>query len=181
MLLSVVFFKSSQLRLVVFLHLLKLPVFLLNLLFFFFNEGFLTLDFFRHLGPLFVLLILIRFHVRLQIRLDFLNIVNFSFLLLEHVFSLFKFLVLIAQLVYLGLELVWLLFLDHFNVAGGDFFDLGQAAVRETVTLQAYLSQCRILVQGFKHNSLDHFTEEVITKTDLTDSLVTLECIDNKN
>lgn len=78
-----------ELELVVLLQFSQLFVFVLNLLLLGFNQFFLPLNLSLHLSSFLVLVILVLFHVGLQVLLDLLHIVNFSLLLLEQVLSLF--------------------------------------------------------------------------------------------
>ena len=171
--------QSVEFLLVALLQLGKLLVLLLDALFLLFDEVLLASDGPLHLSTLLVLLVFVGLHMRLQVLLDLLNIVDLSLLLLEHVLCLLQFLVLVAQLVDLSFELVRLLLFDHLDVPVCNLLNLGEAAVREAVTLQSDFGQCRVLVQGFKHHGFDLLGEEVVAKADLTDMLVALKCIND--
>ena len=51
----------------------------------------------------------------------------------------------------------------------------------ESIALHTDIDQCSILVQGFKHDSFDLLAKEVVGESDLTDFLVSLEGIDQRN
>ena len=87
----------------------------------------------------------------------------------------------ISQLVDFCLELIWLLFFDHFDISLGDFLDLSETRVREAISLQADIHQGRIFVQGFKHHCFNLFAEKVICELDCTDFFVSFQCIYQMN
>lgn len=170
--------KLVQLDLVCLLQLLQLLILVLDRLLLLLDEFFLGRDLLTHVAPLLVLILLVLEHVRFQIGLHFAHLVNLSLLLGQHVLGVLQFVMLVAQLVDLSLQLVWLLLFDHLDVAIGDLLDLGEAAVRETVPLQSNVDQSGVLVQGFKHHSFDLLTEEIVSELDLADALVVLESVD---
>lgn len=94
-------------------------------------------------------------HLRLQVLFVLLHFRNLILLILQLLLCIVQLLFLVVESVDLGLELVGLLFLDHFDVALGDFLDLGEAGVRETVASDRDLSQCRVLIQGLQEDGLD--------------------------
>ena len=173
--------QLTKLLFIALLEFCKLLVLVLNLLFFLFDQLLLPLDGILHALSFLVLLIFVSLHVSLEILLDFLDVVNFGFLLLEQISRLLKLRVLISQLVDFSLELVRLLLFDHLNVTLGNFLDLSEAAVREAISLEANVHQGRVLVQGFKHDSLDLLRKEVICQLDGTDFLVSFQSIDQVN
>jgi hypothetical protein len=69
----------------------------------------------------------------LQVRLQLLHVFDFVLLLLQFGLRLLELAVLVPQSVDLCLQLVWLLLLNHPDVAGRDLFDFGQTAVTESV------------------------------------------------
>ena len=173
--------QTLQLHLVRLFQFLQLLVLIFDLLFLLLDELFLPGNGLLHLALFLVLLIFVRLHVCFQVLFDLLDVINFLLLLAQHFSGLFELAVLVPELVDLGLELVGLLLLDHLDVASGDFSDLGQAAVRESVPLKTDVDQCRVLVQCFKHDGFDLLAEEVVGELDLTDALVFLESLDEED
>ena len=117
-------------------------------------------------------------HLRLQVLLVFLDLRYLVLLVLQLFLGIVKFLFLVVEPVYLGLELVGLLLLDHLDVPLGDFLDLGEAGVAEPVADQADLRQGRVLVQRLQEDRLNRLTEEVVLQHHHTDLLVELQGVD---
>lgn len=85
---------------------------------------------------------------------------------------------LVAKTVDLCLQLVWLLLLDHFNVADRDLFYFGKTAVAEAVAGKVKLDKTGVLVKTFKHHSLNRLAEEIICKFNLANLFVLLQSVD---
>ena len=170
--------QRIQLLLVLFLSPLEFIILLVDHLFLFFDSVTLVLDCLVELSTLRLLLITVVLHVFDQVLLDLLDVLNLNLLLFEQVLGLFKLLVLVSESVDLSLKLVRLLLLNHLDITIGNLLDLGKARVAETVTLQTDVDQSCVLVQCFKHHSLNGLREEVVSKFDLTDALVVLQGID---
>ena len=173
----ILFLKLLKLNSIVFLKIEKFFVLILNLFLLILDQFLLVFYIILHVFTLFILFILVCLHVRFEVLLDFLDIVNFSFLLLEQVSGLFKLGVLIPKLVNLSLQLVRLLLFNHFHIALGNFLYFCQAAVRESITLQSNIHQGRVLVQGFEHHCFNLFAEEVVGQLDGTDLLIPFQGI----
>ena len=82
--------KLVELLLIALLELLEFLVLRLNLCFLLRDHLLLPLDRILHALALLVLLVLVGLHVRLQVLLDLLDVVDFGFLLLEEVPGLLK-------------------------------------------------------------------------------------------
>ena len=92
----VVLIEPLKLKFVALLKFMQLLVLLLDLLFFLLDELLLLLDLFSHILSLPVLLFFIVLHVLLQVLFDFLDVGDFLFLLVEHLFGLLKLRVLVT-------------------------------------------------------------------------------------
>ena len=84
---------------------------------------------------------------------------------------------LVPELVDFSFELIGLLFFNHLHISLGDFLNLSEARMGESVALETDINQSGVLVQGFKHHGFDLFTEKVISKFDRADFLISLKGI----
>ncbi len=115
------------------------------------------------------------FHQLLPVPLHLLNLI---LLRLEQTLRLLQFLVLVPESVYLRLQLVRFLLLNHLHVPLGDLLDLAQTAVGEPVAVQGNVDEGRVLVECLQQDGFHVLGEEVVRQLHMVYVLIVLQGVD---
>ena len=78
----------------------------------------------------------------------------------------------VLESVDLSLQAIRFLLFHQFDIPLVDLFYFSEAAVRETVAIEANLDQMVVLVKCFQHLSFNSFAKEVVVQTDPMDFTV---------